>query len=68
MARGLIIIGAVLLLLGALLHFAPGLLSWFGRLPGDIHIQSKRGELFIPLTSMLVLSIALTLLVNLFRR
>jgi len=68
MARWLMIAGMTLLLLGALLHFAPWLLHWFGRLPGDIRIESSRGRVFIPLTSMLLVSIVLTLLINLFRR
>lgn len=68
MARWLIIAGAVLLLLGVLLQFAPWLLSWFGRLPGDIRIEGERGRLFIPVTSMVIVSLAITLLINLFRR
>lgn len=68
MARWLMMIGAALLLLGAVLHFAPWLLHWFGRLPGDIRIESPRGRVFLPLTSMLLISIVLTLLINLFRR
>lgn len=68
MARWLMILGAALFMLGAVLHFAPWLLHWFGRLPGDIRIESARGRVFIPLTSMLLVSIVLTLLVNLFRR
>lgn len=68
MARWLMILGAALFMLGIVLHFAPWLLHWFGRLPGDIRIESARGRVFIPLTSMLLVSIVLTLLVNLFRR
>ncbi len=47
---------------------APGLLNWFGKLPGDIRIESERSRTFIPITSMIVLSVVLTILVNLFRR
>jgi hypothetical protein len=68
MGRWLIAAGLVLLLLGLLVQFAPGLLSWFGKLPGDIRIQSERGGLFIPLTSMLIVSVLLTLLIHLLRR
>jgi len=64
----MMVIGGVLLLLGALAHFAPGLLSWFGRLPGDIRVESERGGLFIPITSMIVVSLLLTLLINLLRK
>ena len=68
MARWLIVIGMALLLLGVVLHFAPWLLHWFGRLPGDIRIESERGKVFIPLTSMVIVSVVVTLLINLFRR
>lgn len=68
MARGLMILGAALLLLGIALHYAPWLLGWFGRLPGDIRIESGRSRVFIPITSMLLISLVVTLLLNLFRR
>ena len=68
MARWLMIIGAALLLFGAALHFAPWLFSWFGRLPGDIRLETARSKVFIPLTSMLLVSLVVTLLLNLFRR
>jgi len=57
-----------LVVIGAILHFAPWLLNWFGKLPGDISIETERSKIFIPVTSMVVLSIILTVLINLFRR
>ncbi|WP_312340949.1 DUF2905 domain-containing protein [Stutzerimonas nitrititolerans] len=68
MAKWLMAAGVLLLLLGVALHYAPGLLNWFGKLPGDIRIESERSRTFIPITSMIVLSLVLTILVNLFRR
>ena len=68
MAKWLIGAGVVLLLLGVVLHYAPGLLSWFGKLPGDIRLESERSNTYIPITSMIVLSVVLTVLVNLFKR
>lgn len=68
MAKWLIVIGLVLLVLGVILHFAPGLLSWFGKLPGDIRIESERSRTFIPITSMIILSVVITVLLNLFFR
>lgn len=59
--------GAVLLLIGAVLNFAPWLLSWFGKLPGDIRIHSGNGRIFIPVTSMIIISLVLTILINLFK-
>jgi hypothetical protein len=68
MARWLMIIGALLLITGALLHFAPWSLNWFGKLPGDIRIETEQGKIFIPITSMLIISVVLTLVFNIFRR
>ena len=68
MAKWIMIAGAVLLVAGALMQFAPWAFSWFGKLPGDIRIETERGVVFIPITSMVIVSVALTLLVNLFRR
>ncbi|WP_313220431.1 DUF2905 domain-containing protein [Stutzerimonas nitrititolerans] len=68
MAKWLMAAGVLLLLLGVALHHAPGLLNWFGKLPGDIRIESEHSRTFIPITSMIVLSVVLTILVNLFRR
>jgi hypothetical protein len=62
----MMLIGALLLGLGVLVRFAPGLFTWFGNLPGDIRIEGEGSRVFIPITSMIVASIGLTLLVNLF--
>ncbi len=67
MARWLIIAGVLLVAAGLLLHFAPGALNWFGRLPGDIRIETERTRIYIPITSMIIVSIILTLLIRLFR-
>lgn len=66
MAKLLIMIGAVLMIVGLILYFAPWLMNWFGKLPGDIRIQNENSVVFIPITSMIVISLLLTLLANLF--
>jgi uncharacterized protein HemY len=57
--------GGVILLIVGLMAWS-GWLSWFGRLPGDIHIQGERTRVFIPITSMLIVSALLNLLLYLF--
>ncbi|MEZ4618767.1 MAG: DUF421 domain-containing protein [Caldilineaceae bacterium] len=42
MARWIIVLGAVLIVVGIILQFAPWLLTWFGRLPGDIRMSRRR--------------------------
>lgn len=68
MAKWIMLAGGLLLVIGAILQFAPWLLGWFGRLPGDIRIGSERVKVFIPITSMIIVSIVLTLLLRLLRR
>lgn len=66
MGRLLIMIGGFLMVLGLLINYAPGLISWFGNLPGDIKIVDERRSIFIPITSMIVISLVLSILINLF--
>ncbi len=70
MSFGKILIYAGLLMtgIGLLLNFAPWLINWFGRLPGDIRIEEENKFLFFPITSMIVISIILSIIVNLFFR
>jgi hypothetical protein len=67
MARWLVISGIILIAIGLLVHFAPGALNWFGRLPGDIRIETGRTKIYIPITTMIILSVILTLIIRLFR-
>lgn len=64
----LIMAGAGIVVLGVILKYAPWLLNWFGSLPGDINIKSENSRVFIPITSMIVLSLVLSLIVNLWLR
>lgn len=64
MARVLIIVGIIFIVTGVLWLAFPRALSWFGKLPGDITIQSGNTRVFIPIVSMLLLSAAFTLVVN----
>jgi hypothetical protein len=60
----LIIIGASLLVVGVALRYFPGLFSWFGNLPGDIRRETENATVFIPITSMLVVSVVVSILLN----
>ena len=61
-------IGVILVVIGLVVSYAPWLVNWFGKLPGDIRIENEQRFIFIPITSMLIVSIVLTLIVNLFFR
>lgn len=59
-------VGLTLAVVGLVVYF--GGLSWFGRLPGDIRYQGETTRVFVPITSMILASVVLTVLVNLLRR
>lgn len=60
--RLLLTLGLVLVVLGLVWLYAPGLLGWFGRLPGDVRIEREGFRFYFPLTSMLLVSLILSLL------
>jgi hypothetical protein len=64
--RTLVILGLLLLVIGLLWPWL-GKLP-FGRLPGDVVVEREQFRLYVPITSMVLLSLLLSLLYWLFRR
>ena len=62
----IILIGLLFLVGGALIW--TGAFSWFGRLPGDIRIEGENVRIYIPFTSMILLSLVLSLALGLINR
>jgi DUF2905 family protein len=67
MGRLLIVGGVILAAVGVLIVLAPNI-PFLGRLPGDIRIDSGNVKVFIPLGTMLLISLILTLILNLANR
>ncbi len=63
----LVIVGGLCVIFAGLLIYT-GWLSWFGRLPGDIRYESDRVQVYVPIVSMLIVSLVLSLLFYLLRR
>jgi hypothetical protein len=62
----LVVAGIVLIVAGLLAW--TGMLSWFGRLPGDIRIEREHSRIYVPFTSMIIVSVVLSVLVAVARR
>jgi hypothetical protein len=62
----LIALGIGLILVGLLIW--SGSLAWFGRLPGDIVIERETVRIYIPIVSMIVVSLVLSVALYLVRR
>ena len=61
-----IILGIGVVLAGLLIY--SGAFSWFGRLPGDIRYKSDNVQVYVPIVSMLLVSLVLSLAFYLLRR
>ena len=67
MGRMLVLLGGIVVVVGLVMMLAPHA-PWLGRLPGDILIQRERFTFAFPIVTCLVVSLVLTLLMNLFFR
>ncbi|MEP7232062.1 MAG: DUF2905 domain-containing protein [Ginsengibacter sp.] len=64
----LIIGGIITVAAGVIIYFFHNQFKWFGNLPGDIKIKSENFRLYFPLASMIFISIAIIIIVNIVRR
>jgi Protein of unknown function (DUF2905) len=67
MGRWLMLIGGGLLVMGLLIVLLSKL-PWAGRLPGDVTIQRDNVTIYAPFGTMILLSVVLTLILNLLIR
>lgn len=65
--RIIILIGIALIILGLMLSFGPKL-PWIGKLPGDVLIKKDGFTLYFPLATSIIISILLTIIINLFTK
>lgn len=63
-ARYLMIGGIILFLIGGGVYLASKFGIPLGRLPGDIHIEGKNGSFYFPVVSSILVSVVLTILLN----
>jgi hypothetical protein len=64
----LLVIGGIVVIAGLLIYFFHDKLHWIGRLPGDIRIVRGNFRLYIPITTMLLISALLSLLLLVIRK
>lgn len=67
-AKMLIVAGVVLVIAGIVYGLGHRYLQWFGHLPGDIRIEKENFKVFVPITSMILVSILLSLILWIIRR
>ncbi len=62
LGRLLLILGAVMVALGALFYFGARLPFRLGRLPGDITVRGEHTTFYFPIVTCIAVSVGLTLL------
>jgi hypothetical protein len=66
--RYIILAGAGVVVLGIVVYFFGDKLHWIGKLPGDIRIEKENSRFYLPITTMILFSLLLTVIINLIRR
>ncbi len=59
--KGLIVVGALVVILGLALMFSDKI-PFLGKLPGDLSIKRGNFQLYVPITTSIVLSLVLSLI------
>jgi hypothetical protein len=62
----IIALGLILIVVG--LIAMRGWLAWFGHLPGDVRIERENMRVYVPIVSMLLISVLFTVLSYVIRR
>jgi uncharacterized membrane-anchored protein YitT (DUF2179 family) len=64
----LMFFGVIALIIGLLIYLFHSHLKWIGRLPGDIRIEKENFRFYFPVVTMILFSILITLVINIFKR
>ncbi|MGH2643691.1 MAG: DUF2905 domain-containing protein [Chitinophagaceae bacterium] len=64
----LMIGGVILLLIGFIVWIGGDKLKWFGNLPGDVRIKKQGFSFYMPVVSMILLSIFLSFIIWVIRK
>ena len=66
--KWIILAGVLIVVVGIIIYFFHDKLNWLGKLPGDIRIEKENFRFYFPLTTMIIISVILTLLINIFKK
>jgi len=64
----IVIIGIILIIAGLFIWFFGDKFNWFGNLPCDIKVKKENFSFYMPLTSMILISLVLSLVIWVIRK
>ncbi|MEP6683535.1 MAG: DUF2905 domain-containing protein [Parafilimonas sp.] len=66
--KWIIIAGVLIIVIGVIIYFFHDKFSWLGKLPGDIRIENGNTRFYFPVVTMIILSIVISVLINIFKK
>ena len=66
--KWIIAAGILIIVIGIIIYFFHDKLNWLGKLPGDIRIEKENFRFYFPTTTMIIVSVLLTILINVFKK
>ena len=64
----IIISGIIIVVIGLIIYFFGNFFAWFGNLPGDIKIKKEKYSFFMPITTMIIISIIFSLIIYVIKK
>ncbi len=64
----ILVVGLIIVFIGIIIYFFHDYFRWIGRLPGDIRIEKNNFRFYFPLATMIIISLVLTILINIFKK
>ncbi|MBD0331030.1 MAG: DUF2905 domain-containing protein [Chitinophagaceae bacterium] len=66
--KWIMILGIFVIVVGLIIYLFHDKLHWIGRLPGDIRVEKENFSFYFPITTMILLSLLLTIIINFIKR
>ena len=66
-AKYIIYIGIIIVIAGTFIYLFSNQLDWIGKTPLDFSYKSENVRIYFPMGTMLIISVVLTLIFNLFK-
>ena len=66
-AKLIILIGLLIVIAGIVLYFVGDKLHWLGRLPGDIRVEKENFSFYMPITTMILISVVVSVLIRIYK-
>jgi hypothetical protein len=64
----ILIAGVIIVAAGIIIYFFHDYFKWIGRLPGDFRIEKENFRFYFPLATMIILSLVITIIINILKR